>query len=649
MSPHYSFLINSTKNQSKGKFLYKLDSNSDYITRQWFENPHCSKITNHRIINDALTNRLDNLKLEDTQRLINSVNSCIVVPIKVSDESGDMWDDTSNLDLCSYSKNFIGSLEMYFTDSDNKIDNEMFENDKAINTLFPIFNLLRDIILHDQDNNMKEFDMCKIEEDNSQIDESKISISPSFLEANKKAPNDTLLSFTQATKCHNSFSNLLYQVTQEIPKILGCQKSLVLLVVETPNSNILGGPTKTAYFYSFADSHTYNFNYDGTFVEKILDTNRPITFTVSGQSMAFPMSIKSSAYANYPKNISNEPYHTIRYLPVAVMARGGSKIIAILETCYTENSVQQICINNDTSYISDIGDEDEKMMGILDQNNSLLSGFADAFGKSVLEERRINPEHRNTEFQCTKIIGKRLGKHMKSLSQFCKSVDKGFNKQEKFLLRSKFMKWLSFSQKVNDTRIEDFQRELKEKCEAIEELKKVNMGLHEDLSRVFEGINSKEKPLNSKYDYGMICKYTGAVKLIATVSQRLIIRSKIKSAFDAWKSDFEVNRIMENAFNKVLEMNHKHISARVSSGVNLLDNILNKKMRSVFEDLYVFDTSSLFSGNRSPTPKFTQSKKLHLDEFSSSLHDSSIFLSRLQTRQTNRRKGKSMDKAMYLC
>ena len=84
---------------------------------------------------------------------------------------------------------------------------------------------------------------------------------------------------------------MLYNVSQEIPKILLCEKSIVILVVETSNTNILGGPMKTAYFYSFADNHTYNFNYDGTFVDKILDTRRPITFTSSnytGPALAFP-------------------------------------------------------------------------------------------------------------------------------------------------------------------------------------------------------------------------------------------------------------------------------------------------------------------------------------------------------------------------
>jgi hypothetical protein len=192
---------------------------------------------------------------------------------------------------------------------------------------------------------------------------------------------------------------------------------MVLLVVEGP-VNILGGSTKIAYFYSIKDNNTYNFNYDGTFVEKVLDTHKPISFTVANHNLAsnLPASIKNSAYANYPRSIANEAHHTIRYLPVAVQKNRDSRIVAILETCYSEIAVQQIVVyNNDHSYISENAEDDEKIINILDQNTSLLSGFADACGKSELEERKIHPDHKNLEFQCTKIIGKRLSKNSNNL------------------------------------------------------------------------------------------------------------------------------------------------------------------------------------------------------------------------------------------
>lgn len=87
-----------------------------------------------------------------------------------------------------------------------------------------------------------------------------------------------------------------------------------MLIVETPNSNILGGPTKTAYFYSFSDNHTYNFNYEGTFVDKIISKNSAFTLTTNSHAMhVLPESIKSPMPFQYPKNIANELYHTIRY------------------------------------------------------------------------------------------------------------------------------------------------------------------------------------------------------------------------------------------------------------------------------------------------------------------------------------------------
>jgi len=202
--------------------------------------------------------------------------------------------------------------------------------------------------------------MSKIEDGHSQGDESLVSISAAFLRANKKTFQDSLLRFTQATKNNTSFSALLNLISKDIPKILTCEKSLVILIVETSNPNMFASSTKTAYFYSFTDNHTYNFNYDGTFVEKILDSGNPITFSVNTQ-IVLPASIKNSVYANHPKNISNEYFHTIRYLPVPVVVKGEQKIMAILETCYNESSVQGIFgrFNNDQSYISDMAEEDK--------------------------------------------------------------------------------------------------------------------------------------------------------------------------------------------------------------------------------------------------------------------------------------------------
>lgn len=86
---------------------------------------------------------------------------------------------------------------------------------------------------------------------------------------------------------------------------------------------------------------------------------------------------------NFPKNISNEPYHTIRYLPISISIKSRSKIVAILETCYNEATfVNTLLQQNDNSYTHDI----------IDHNTSLLSGFAEAFGTTELEEKKVSQE-----------------------------------------------------------------------------------------------------------------------------------------------------------------------------------------------------------------------------------------------------------------
>lgn len=144
----------------------------------------------------------------------------MVIPIKVNEDNE--FDISYTDDIHSYTQQQIGTLELYFT--------------KVVKS-----------------EELKEIDVSHIEDDVTEVDESMVSISASFLEANRKTTQDSLLCFTQSSKLlTSSFSNLLNLISLEVPKILGCEKrAVVITLVETPNSNLLGGPTKTAYFYSF--------------------------------------------------------------------------------------------------------------------------------------------------------------------------------------------------------------------------------------------------------------------------------------------------------------------------------------------------------------------------------------------------------------
>ena len=519
-----SGFLNPFRAQKQSNIISFIDIASDYIVRQWIENPHNSIISNHSIISEALSNRIKQCKSSSTNSF-RRTNTLVLVPVKINDEDG-LDGNSEVLDITANSKLQIGTLELYFGDSHSgkakrvennakkKLDLSLFNSDGWLNTLGPIFNLLRDIILNETKNDIfRDNSDSKTNESVLQMNESKNSITASFLEANKKTNNDALICFSQTTKINISFSQLLNQSSLQIPKILQCDKALVMLIVETPNSNILGGPTKTAYFHSFADNHTYNFNYEGTFIDKILAKSSGFTLTTNTHAFQIlPDSIKSPMPFQYPKNISNELYHTIRYCPISIMIKGHAKVIAILETSYTEDQYhilmnsEALCINewdqknagtikqayasfnksasisqNDNSYISDIMEEDEKLVHMLDQNVWLLSGFADACGKSELEERKVSPEFKNMEAQCTKIVGKRLSKHIKNIHQLNKAVSKGIKKLERFSVRKSMLQWIKFDRAVKGMKVEDYQRELDNQSRVIRELKKQNQSVHQDL------------------------------------------------------------------------------------------------------------------------------------------------------------------------
>ena len=56
---------------------------------------------------------------------------------------------------------------------------------------------------------------------------------------------------------------------------------------------------------------------------------------------------------------------------------------------------------------------------------------------------------------------------------------------------------------------------------------------------------------------------------------------RMKNAFEIWKADSMCMKIAENAFNKVLQLNHKHASARFDTAFYLMSRFrkkFNKRM-----------------------------------------------------------------------
>lgn len=163
------------------------------------------------------------------------------------------------------------------------------------------------------------------------------------------------------------------------------------------------------------------------------------------------------------------------------------------------------------------------------------------------------------------------------------------------------------------------KRSLKNKTTVIDELKKQNLILHENINDIME-----QTCENNKLKSG--------IKVFSAICNKLINHSRMRRAFDNWRSDYEVHQIMENAFNKVLEMNHKHVVARVESGLSMISSVYTSRKRKWFKHLKINEKPIYFADrNKSPTPKFSFSDKYNYnDEYSSSLHDSSIIMSKFK-------------------
>lgn len=99
------------------------------------------------------------------------------------------------------------------------------------------------------------------------------------------------------------------------------------------------------------------------------------------------------------------------------------------------------------------------------------------------------------ELQCTKVIGKRLLKWMHKIDRFIKASGKLVNRLELHLLKIKFSKWKLTAQRIKNMNIQDYRKELEEKITVIDELKKQNMILHENINDIMQqnGENNRLK------------------------------------------------------------------------------------------------------------------------------------------------------------
>lgn len=101
-----------------------------------------------------------------------------------------------------------------------------------------------------------------------------------------------------------------------------------------------------------------------------------------------------------------------------------------------------------------------------------------------LKRNKIHQDHKDIELQCTKIIGKRFSKYIKNLNKFSAILKKSLKKQEIHTVRMRFLTWTKLIRKGHEYKEEGFQKELVERNNLIENLKKQNKSLNDDLHRV---------------------------------------------------------------------------------------------------------------------------------------------------------------------
>ena len=71
-------------------------------------------------------------------------------------------------------------------------------------------------------------------------------------------------------------------------------------------------------------------------------------------------------------------------------------------------------------------------------------------------------------------------------------------------------------------------------------------------------------------------KLVSSALIMISVQQKLQRTLELKQAFNEWKSFQSATVIAESAFNKLLEINHKHSKARYETAVHIMNRVAKK-------------------------------------------------------------------------
>jgi len=79
-------------------------------------------------------------------------------------------------------------------------------------------------------------------------------------------------------------------------------------------------------------------------------------------------------------------------------------------------------------------------------------------------------------------------------------------------------------------------------------------------------------------------KLVSAALIMISVQSKVNRVSQLKQALSDWRSFLLSSQIAEGAFNKILELNHRHCKARFSTAVRLLEKIARRQHGAYFLD-----------------------------------------------------------------
>lgn len=103
-----------------------------------------------------------------------------------------------------------------------------------------------------------------------------------------------------------------------------------------------------------------------------------------------------------------------------------------------------------------------------------------------------------------------------------------------------------------------------------------------ELRRLSEHRESLTAEVNAlRIDRQTKYKMIGACLTVMKRMEKVRVRREIIRAFQIWRQNAKIEKVVETAFNKMLELNYKHAAAQYNAAAFLLKRSLIRKMKRI--------------------------------------------------------------------